>query len=272
MLKQKNKSNEVLIAEIHETFNTAGDKLLASALEIINQHNVVEMEKAQRLKKIGFLKAKEVNKWEEIRMTKELSDLIKYYQIKYPNSKFITKEQVESICKKYNLCCAPIDRYKGFVPEIKLKEIESFHIAEKDKGYKDIRVTGAWNTGIGIDFMLHFIGGSNVHRKLNMKTIPANDERVSWHRKKLFCVYDDSGEQMYVTSYMAFGFDTMVICAPQKDMDVAGLKKVGSFFLSQMVVNVPDPVVLQPCKGGYLIVAAWGDEASDEIVVNHTHN
>lgn len=37
-------------------------------------------------------------------------------------------------------------------------------------------------------------------------------------------------------------------------------------------IPAPDPVTLQPVKGGYLILAAWGDEASDEIVVNQNNN
>ena len=41
-------------------------------------------------------------------------------------------------------------------------------------------------------------------------------------------------------------------------------------------IEIPDPVVLQPVMFNktkyYLIVTAWGDEASDELVVNQNHN
>ena len=56
-------------------------------------------------------------------------------------------------------------------------------------------------------------------------------------------------------------------CAPAKDMDMRG-KRAQNF----MVKDIPDPIVLQPVHGGYLIVCAWGDEASDEIVVNEKFN
>ena len=36
--------------------------------------------------------------------------------------------------------------------------------------------------------------------------------------------------------------------------------------------HVPDPIVLQPVNHGYLILSAWGDEASDEIIVNEILN
>ena len=41
------------------------------------------------------------------------------------------------------------------------------------------------------------------------------------------------------------------------------------------MVNIPeliDPVVLQRVVGGYLILSAWGPEASDPIVVNEINN
>lgn len=116
MLKlfNKPKNNGALIEEIHITFNTAGDKLLVSALEVINKTNV-NVEKVERLMAIGFRQSNEVKEWDKIKMTKDLSELIQYYQAYYPNSKFITEVQVGAICKKYNLSCAAIDRYKGFV-------------------------------------------------------------------------------------------------------------------------------------------------------------
>jgi len=34
----------------------------------------------------------------------------------------------------------------------------------------------------------------------------------------------------------------------------------------------PDPVVLYPVEKGYIIVTAWGDEASDPLVANEQMN
>ena len=36
--------------------------------------------------------------------------------------------------------------------------------------------------------------------------------------------------------------------------------------------TAPDPIVLQRVERGYLIITAWGDEASDPIVVNSKNN
>ena len=58
------------------------------------------------------------------------------------------------------------------------------------------------------------------------------------------------------------------ICAPIADMDTSGMRLADGYKLE----IIPDPVVLQPVKAGYLIVTAWGDEASDEMTVNSNHN
>jgi len=61
------------------------------------------------------------------------------------------------------------------------------------------------------------------------------------------------------------------ICAPLKDMELReGTKVIDGYRLSH-----PDPVVLLPIQSpywGYLILTAWGDEASDELIVNQKMN
>lgn len=264
--------NEILVEEIHNTFNIASEKLLANAQEILNQSGTIPMEKAERLKAIGFVNANEVKKWDKIKMTKELADRIRYYQMAYPMNKFITEEQVKMICKKYNLVCAPVNAYSGFVPETKLKQIENFQIKKQDEKILNVKISCAWNTGVPYgDFLIRTRGGSHIHNELGMDLIPVNHPALYWMSGTLFSVNvnDNTG---YVTQYKVYGTQQMLICAPKKDMNLKGLEKVGAIFTSFVTVDVPDPVVLQPCNGGYLIVAAWGDEASDEIVVNPIHN
>lgn len=53
-------------------------------------------------------------------------------------------------------------------------------------------------------------------------------------------------------------------------MDITGLELKEGYKLTKK--HIPDPVVLQPIKNGYLIITAWGDEASDELVVNQINN
>jgi len=142
--KTKTSSNEELdvtsnypkeVLEIHNEFNTAADKLLEQANAIIKDSEVNEP-KIDRLAKLGFKQAREyvqsLTKLESIKLSKGQIDLIEYYKRGYPYNKFITEEQVMAICHKYGLVCGDVGRFKGFVPDKNLKEVESFKIKPKD--------------------------------------------------------------------------------------------------------------------------------------------
>lgn len=56
------------------------------------------------------------------------------------------------------------------------------------------------------------------------------------------------------------------VIAPVNKLNTYGMEINGYRLVSK------DPIVLQPVKGGYLIVTSWGIEASDPDVVNEKHN
>lgn len=248
-----------VVQQIHHEFNTASDNALKQAKEIING-NYHLLEKADKLHRIGFVNSHEVHNAKHIKINADIAQLIEYYRIKYPNNKFITEEQVLSINKKYNLVCAPIDRYKGFVPVVKLNTIASFKVQSDDK--KE-------NVLIVKDFQYSNVQGDLI--KEFKRLYPNNQISKSEHHTYTSFV-KIKGESLFIGSYTEINNDTFFICAPKKDIDLKGLSKIGALFQSITTVKVPDPVVLQPVKGGYLIVAAWGDEASDEIVINEAMN
>lgn len=264
------------VLEIHHAFETAGEALLAEAKGILKQCDTQSINKGKRLLNLGFKQAKEaVNAMPYLgkgETAQSVFDLVMHYQMRYPNNKFITEKQVEAICKKWKLECAPIDRFKGFVPEKNLRDIEGFKFVGGDKRPSLVKVLSAWNvTGFNF-FLLPFSGAFSIHRNLGLKLIPADHPKLYWQRDRLFGVYNEDGTMGYVEWFKEYNFDNLMICAPKKDMDLKGLNKVGAVFQLGQIKHVPDPVVLQPVKGGYLIVTAWGDEASDENVVNEKMN
>lgn len=269
---KQTKNYPKVVEQIHNEFYSAGEELLKEALLVINNNETL-IDKAERLENIGFKNSLEVKKASVIRLPKVVADLVQYYQQKYPFNKFITEDQVKKICNKYKLVCAPIENYKGFVPENKLNQIENFGLDASDNEVDLIEITKAWNTGVKFgDFLNRNRGANHIHRELGLKLIPSNHPALYWQRGGLFSVTHGSIDTGYVEKYKVYNRTKMVICAPKKDMELNGLERVGLFFLSGITVTAPDPVVLQPVKGGYLIVAAWGDEASDEIVVNTINN
>ncbi len=258
-VKAKPSTNEI-IQEIHDTFYTEVDRLLNEAkISVSNETTKQELiDKCKRLKALGFTNTKEVqeaqieiNRLEEINkinLNKEsLVRAINYFSIKYPNYKFITEDSVKKICEKYNLVYGTVNRYIGTIPDKNLKHIEEFKINENDI------------CRFEIERSFHFGDGN----------------------PKFQCIQDQISSKEYNrtrriqigSSYIEYGTCPLEIAAPLKDfnMDKAEIK---NFKISN--IHIPDPVVLQPVifKGQkhYLIVTAWGEESTDELVINNKMN
>jgi len=59
------------------------------------------------------------------------------------------------------------------------------------------------------------------------------------------------------------------ICAPMKDFNTKGMDIRDRKLIAR---PVPDPVVLFPVNGGYLIVTAWGKESKDNQITHSKNN
>ena len=251
-----------IVDEIHNEFFTAGDNILDEAKSLLTQLETHDITKGKRLAALGFGKTREavaaIETENKLATTKEIAELVVYYKVNYPNNKFITEEQVKAICEKYGLVCGETSAYKGFVPESKLLLIENFKVKKQDE-------------------ICAFIvdGNGRVLKGLHKDVFNTNWTSGNLSMKKDFFVTSDR-EFMISNSFTNFPVFSKVefmpaelkICAPLKDMEV----KLNQRVVGYKIQNIPDPVVLQPVRGGYLIVCAWGDEASDEIVVNQQMN
>ena len=251
-----------IVEEIHNEFETAADKLAEFAKQIIAEAKSKDASKVERLINLGFKQSNQVSEVKPLLEKAKLSEgqikLLNDYAKKYPFNKFITEGQVEVICKKYNLVCGDVDRYKGFVPEKNLREVERFNLKPED--------------------VVQYV----CNGKLGEVAVNPNDitERIR--------NYIDGGEWTYVefitgeinvvggnekygqAAIIKKGSLKLKICAPVKDMDLQGLELKDGYKLEKK--HVPDPVVLQPVNGGYLIVTKWGDEANDPLLVNTIDN
>lgn len=239
-VKESKYPKEVL--EIHNEFACAADRLLEEANIILKEAEKANVDKVTRLEKLGFRQSSQVVETKPLldkaNLSKEQLELLAYYKRNYPLNKFITEEQVKYICHKYNLVCGDVSRFKGFVPEKNLKDIEKFKINDRDS-LKILVSKYTYNNG----------------------------------SRKLCDIEYDNGElaRRFSSIYALFEMPIpLQICAPIKDMDINGLELEDGYKLVKKYI--PDPVVLQPVKGGYLILTAWGDEASDPVVVNESMN
>lgn len=229
---RKKQTVQQVIAQIHNDFDSATDRLLQEAKDILADNDTLR--KGERLKQLGFTKSKAASEAKEaIELKKKsviVAEKVAYFQQWYPNNKFITEELVEMICNKYGLVFGEAEYYKGDVPDKNILEMESFVLRVEDYT--------TYNQGfLNLGMMHRALGGGYF----DLQRWPSEpSERKSRPPFK--------------------------ICAPSKDFDMTRLKKNG------YKLEVDDPIVLQPVPGGYLIVSKWGLEASDESLINNKMN
>lgn len=281
--QQENGSSENYpkeVLEIHNEFMTAADRLVEEAKRIIEEKQSKNLSKVSRLKSLGFKQANEVTAAEPVIKKAELSEkqlaLLKKYQMRYPLHKFITEEQVQEICHKYNLVCGDAERYKGFVPDAKLKEIESFVPKDEDKTSVYCTLRDGTNfvipnaeirshvTTITYERFWHIYPAGSTDEWLYAFQSHNGVDFYSNDRRNIFGLVSEGDMRFKVYP------NGLKICAPVKDMDMTGLEVVKGYKLVEKFV--PDPVVLRPVEGGYMILAAWGPEASDPLVVHEKLN
>lgn len=242
-----------IVEEIHETFFTEVDRLLADAKILRSTHSDKEdlLERKSNLEKLGFGSAKPVvegsDEFNRLRQIKNdnvkrenLVNTIEYFSFKYPMYKFITEESVEMICKKYNLMYSEVSNYIGDVPDKNINDMLNFSIKDEDACYGSRAPYSSQFINVGYDSYTQREGQTGSG---------------TWHPNG------------YYTIKLPFE-----ICAPMIDFKDDLVTK------GHKLENAPilDPIVLQPVyhnnKKHYLIVTAWGIEAEDPLVMNANLN
>lgn len=281
------KSNAAVIAEIHNEFDTAEERIAQQANSLLAELKIptetsIE-EKAKRLRKLGFVSTKEVEEaqiLEEKRKkqatlyvnTKEQAKLLMYYKRTYPFQKFLTEQELQRICDKYNLIYAPVHRYKEAVPSKNLKDMEQV-TPMKTEDSEGIRyVCRPNNSNIS----------SACPKELRAEFSEGINAPSPWEARNIILKKYGAIADMYVR-YWHFDWKTtevnkegFFIAAPKSHFDLSGLKneKGNKYaFLSIIEKEIKDPIVFDYCKGGFIrVVTKWGLEASDPALLNEIDN
>ena len=242
-----------IIEQIHDDFDTGSQKLLDEALLIINKET--KTDKGERISSLGFTAAKPAVEAQKIvtekREKESLAGLIRLYQQVYPFNKFITEDVVKIICKKYNLVFGKAEWYIGDIPEKNVLEMENFKLREEDyeKNYN------SWYSYKDRYFQHE---GSEKNDRASYYGYPKWREVFGGQE----FVHRPKDEAVHLVRI------PFKICAPRKDF-IKNLDLTDTYNLS---LNIPDPVVLQPVIGGYLIITKWGLEAEDKYLLNEKMN
>lgn len=257
-----------IIEQIHHEFNTASDSALAEAKAILA--GVSNDSRLLTLHQLGFKNAKGVQSHISQKGTmadyKKICDLIVEYQVKFPKHKFITEVDVQRICKKYSLGCAPVDCYHGDVPAKNVQDIAEF--VERYGNYPSYELVTS------INYRYRSLEEDEI--ELFQSVWLSNQNQSKLTKRELEAALSKYRVTAQVESKIIRFNESLHICAPKRDLNLKGLKQIGNIF-SRVVNNViketyEDPIVLCKVADGYLIVTAWGDEASDPLVVNPQSN
>lgn len=266
--KDQKQEMNILIQEIHDSFNKEGELLLKEAKEILSKISITKEDKnlAERLAQAGFhaspiIKEKE-KKEKELKINNELAILIDHYNFYYPQNKFITADSVYKLCSKYNLIQGKVSQYIGSVPLGNLKHIENFKVRDEDKFYFKIFSYSDREEQVPYEQILKEKLDEEYKEEKAKEDYLKFSSSVSDERQYRSWLFSSSYKSLTRVK------NTLEICAPRKDFILGDRQKIEN----KKIVDIPDPVVLYPVNGGYLIVTAWGIEAEDNLVKNSKHN
>lgn len=300
------KSEQVLIAEIHNEFDTAEDRLLCEAENLLKELKIPTQtgieQKAERLHKIGFTNSEIVKKaaiFKQIRIkeqeklvtTQAQAELIRYYKQTYPFQKFLTEQELNRICQKYSLVYAPVDKYLKDVPEKNLKEIENASDAKTQDIEESVCQVYIKNThrterdAAALAEILKAMGKSKS--EFTYKECKELIEKKWRHCGENWNLFGDNPEMFFYVAHEVlqtksypYYFETqkidrsgLFIAAPPSHFDLKGLKNKNKYgFFSFTITEVKDPIVFRYVRGGIQVLSKWGLEANDEALINEIDN
>lgn len=282
------KTQQQIITEIHNEFDTAQDRLLDQANAILSSQKTSEITPVEsigeRLQKVGFVNvpvAKKANVIKEVKKkagqiavaTKEQANLIQYYKSAYPFLKFLTDDELNRICDKYSLIHAPVGNYIKEVPEKNLRDIETAQPLNPKDIYKTSYVLRSVDWWMSTDPRYKDFVKNNLINKENIFDKEPDEWDVQRYCKSIG--FTISSSSMYYNSAKFEKLDKsgLFIAAPKTHFDLKGLSNKSKHgFFRVFEIEVKDPIVFRYVRGGIQVITKWGLEASDPALVLPINN
>lgn len=290
-----------IIQEIHNSFSIAEKQLLKQAEKVISDRNNPDIDK---LAILGFRKSKNVIGLspESIRKAVEFIELQKIYTIIAPKYKFITEEKRIEICKRYGIVMADVERFIGEIPDKNVQDIIDFKISDGKylvnskaiTGYKSYKFSEMTNEHL-YNAIGKFMYLTDPHWKSLIEPLIAEYYKrnpkdfkplgeQSWKDKDTYFYIRGSRVDVSIDKIRNYSSSTnpeFYIVSNIEQLDTTKAVVDENMYLStelwsqqenMRLLQEQDPIVLAKVKGGYLVVTAWGNEASDNEVINPVYN
>lgn len=284
------------VEEIHAEFDSAESRILDQCDTILAELQIpteTQIEKkAKLLQQLGFENSETVKQASvlkertreietKINLTKQQADLIRSYKVKYPLEKFITIEELERICNKYNLIHAPVKNYIKDIPEKNVLEMTNCKkLAEYDKKEKSILITNFEFWKDASQEYQNFIKNNVLNKEfiINSGTLE-HESYFSEFITKLGFI-GNKGSEYWFRKINGNSIDKsgLFIAAPSSHFNLDGLDKKSQYgYFNVEKYEVKDPVVFEYCKNNICrIVTKWGSDTDlaylDPLLTNEIEN
>lgn len=230
-------TEQQIIEQIHNEFFTEVDRLLeyCGIQKSMTTEEEAALDKSERLSELGFHNSLAHEKAEPVRQAAKEDYL-----------KSELKEAIEYFSNKY-------PQYK-FITEDSVRKI----CVKYNLYYGSVR---------------NYIGDVPEKNLIEIENFKVDDNDMYFIEQSIYGGQYVRLYNEYKGNWWNLDREGFVIAAPITDFK---LNKNTTITDRKISFSVPDPIVLQPVmykkKTYYLVVTAWGAEASDELVVNQKMN
>jgi len=295
------------VEEIHEEFDSAQERLLKECDDILNTLEIPTEGKVERkasnLEALGFINSKTVEDYkdfkesvknveEKIDFTTTQATEIRNLAFRYPFEKFITTDELDRICTKYDLLHAPVANYIKDVPEKNVLEMKN----RKPLDVKDAVEAVYELFGFETNRFMNLLGKTDTKFTESeviaiCETYGGRPNTTIGHLKNgdtsftfgiLYSILNDFTKINYsdynFTSMTTIDQSGLHVAAPKSHFNLKGLDKITKFGWGvKREVEVKDPVVFEYCQNDIVrIITKWGTEDDqsylDDALQNPTLN
>lgn len=281
--------NKIIPAEvIHKEFDDSEELIDKACQDLFNELNIKTIDKVKNksamLTELGFVNSEAVTKIKtenvigNYNISLERAEYLKCLKFLYPQSKFITTDELERICNKYKLIHAPVKNYIKDVPEKNVFEMKNIQpLRGNDKANNEF-ILSYKIYNFTQSFTNDYVSSKETqHWEKSIKfNSPTNENGLrNYLIKKYNPIKKISFKEVTTTIVDKSG---LFIAAPKSHFNLNGVEKNGKFgFFVQTVQVTKDPIVFEFLKKDFVrIITKWGtdDDQSfmDDSLINETLN
>lgn len=263
---------------IHAEFDSAQDRILDECDKVLAELQIpteTQIEKkASIMEELGFVNSETIQQAkilkertqkveQKINLTTTQAESIRYFKQKYPFEKFITVDELNRICEKYNLIHAPAQNYIKDIPEKNVIEMKNCKKLESKDFFESYDVLHLNQKHFKLNTPKFII--KTCVEGIELKNIKHNGHNNNMCINKFFNL--PIGTKYYKYNTMDFKTITidkkgLFVAAPKSHFNLDGLTKKSKFgFFNVTVQEVKDPVVFEYCKNDICrIITKWGTD------------